>query len=50
MALAPTAEIAIGMKTIDLKKASPLFNLSESQPTTNPMNKTKLTTKTNHII
>ena len=50
MALAPTADIAIGIKTIDLKKASPLFNLSDNQPTTNPINKTKKTTKISQII
>ena len=50
IAVAPSAEIAIGIKTIDLKKASPLFNLSESQPTIKPMNNVKKTTKTNHTI
>ena len=45
IAVAPTAEIAIGIKTIDLKKASPLLSRSESQPTIRPINNVKKTTK-----
>ena len=50
IAVAPTAEIAIGIKTIDLKKASPLLSRSESQPTIRPINNVKKTTKTSHTI
>ena len=50
IALEPTADIAIGINITDLKKASPLFNLSEMYPTTNPNKITKVTTPTSQII
>ena len=45
IAVAPTADMAIGINIIDLKNDSPLFNLSVSQANTKPMNTVKKTTK-----
>ena len=50
IAVAPTADIAIGIKTIDLKKASPLFKRSVNQPTIRPTIRVRVTTATSHII